>query len=252
MNLSSAQIIEYFHLAFLEVLQARISQERYVVKGDVNLRYFFDSHRYSEDIDLDAVEIEPWKLEEVVDGVLGSNPMQLLLRRCGLALGPISKPKQTETTQRWKAPITASGRREPTRTKIEFSHREADPRRVLEAVPDRVVAPYALRPPTTLHYTAAAAIEQKILALAKRSETQARDVFDLELLLRQHSDAIQPRDVELSIVEMAMERAVDLPVEAFAAQVMPFLDPHISELYKERLAWTQMQSYVVDRLGELR
>lgn len=251
MDLSETQIIEYFHLAFLDVLQARLGQERYVVKGGVNLRYFFGSHRYSEDIDLDAIDIEAWKLREVVDGVLSSTPMQLLLRSGGLTLGSISKPKQTETTQRWKAPINARGRREPTRTKIEFSHREADPRRILEAVPDRVVAPYALRPPTTLHYTASAAIEQKIVALAKRSETQARDVFDLELLLRRHRGAIEPRALESSIVEMAMEKAIDLPVEAFAAQVMPFLDLDIAELYTEPRAWEQMQSYVVDRLGEL-
>ena len=55
MKLSDAQLIEAFHLAFLQVLQARVQQEHYVLKGGANLRYFFDSVRYSEDIDLDAI-----------------------------------------------------------------------------------------------------------------------------------------------------------------------------------------------------
>src|SRR5437762_1943608 len=82
------------------------------------------------------------------------------------------------------------------RARIEFSHRANDARRILEAVPDRVVAPYALRAPTMLHYTAEAAIEQKIAALALRSETQARDVFDLELLFRGHREAVIAGQIE--------------------------------------------------------
>ena len=44
--------------------------------------------------------------------------------------------------------------------------------------------PYGLTSPTVQHYGETAAIEQKIAALALRSETKARDVFDLDLLLR--------------------------------------------------------------------
>jgi Nucleotidyl transferase AbiEii toxin, Type IV TA system len=174
----------------------------------------------------------------------------LLLRSGGLAISVLSKPKQTDTTQRWKASIQAEGHREPIRSKIEFSHSEADPRRALEAVPDRVVTPYALRPPTMLHYVAAAATEQKIIALAKRSETQARDVFDLDLLLRRHPD-VQAGAIGADTVNAAIERALDLPAEAFTAQVVPFLDPDIVEIYEGPRAWAQIQSYVVNRLGEL-
>jgi hypothetical protein len=49
-ELRDAQVVELFHLAFLQVLQARLDQARYVLKGGANLRYFFDSVRYSEDI----------------------------------------------------------------------------------------------------------------------------------------------------------------------------------------------------------
>lgn len=247
---TDAQVLEFFHLAFLQVLPTRLDRTHYVVKGGANLRYFFDSPRYSEDIDLDAVAIEPWRLEEKVDQALASPAMGVLLRADGLALESAGKHKQTETTQRWKPAIAVRGNRESVRTKIEFSHRSADSRRVLEATPDRVVAPYALRAPTMLHYTAAAAIEQKITALALRSTTQARDVFDLELLLRRHRGAIAPGEIEREMLEDAADRALELPFEAFGDQVLPFLDPEVAELY-DRDSWEQIKSFVLERLMEL-
>src|SRR5712692_3034326 len=97
-----AQAIELFHLAFLQVLQGRLNQDLYVLKGGANLRYFFESVRYSEDIDLDAHGIEVWKLEETADGVLESPALKTLLRVGGITIAEIAKPRQTETTQRWK------------------------------------------------------------------------------------------------------------------------------------------------------
>jgi predicted nucleotidyltransferase component of viral defense system len=249
---NDAQIIESFHLAFLLVLQTRLDQARYVVKGGANLRYFFDSPRYSEDIDLDAVGIEPWQLEAKVDEVLASPAISILLRAGGLTLGEATKPKQTATTQRWKPVLAVAGRRAPTRTKIEFSHRAADPRRVLEAVPERIVAPYALRPATTLHYTAEAAIEQKVGALARRSETQARDVFDLELLLRRYGPAASPSAIPYTVMDVAIERALELPFQAFRDQVVRFLDADVAEIYDQREAWERTQTFVAERLTELR
>jgi predicted nucleotidyltransferase component of viral defense system len=251
-RLTDAQVIEFFHLAFLQVVQARLDQSRYVLKGGASLRYFFGSLRYSEDIDLDAVEIEPWKLEPKIDEALSSPAMGILLRSEGLALDQVTKPKQTATTQRWKPMVTVAGRRSPVRTKIEFSHRSADPRRVLEAVPERVVAPYALRPPTMLHYTAPAAIEQKVTALAHRSETQARDLFDLEMLLRQDPEAVTVGAIAPSTLDLAVERAFELPFQAFTDQVVRFLDAGIVELYDNPTAWGSMQVFVAERLMELR
>jgi predicted nucleotidyltransferase component of viral defense system len=173
-----AQVIELFHLAFLQVLQARLDQARYVLKGGANLRYFFDSVRYSEDIDLDADQIEAWALTEKVNGILASPTIDAVLRSGGLAVDGFTKPKQTDTTQRWKVAIAVSGRRETVRTKIEFSYRNGERRHVLEPVAGRIVAPYALRAPTVQHYTADAATEQKIKALAGRSETQQLFVAD--------------------------------------------------------------------------
>lgn len=137
-------------------------------------------------------------------------------------------------------------------TKIEFSHRGSDRRRILESVQDGTVAPYALRAPTVLHYTAPAAIEQKISALAYRSATQARDVFDLDLLLRRHRDAIGRGEIDLAVLAVAVDRVFELPFEAFRDQVLRLLDRETIELYRDRATWEQMQTFVADRLLELR
>lgn len=242
----NAHVIELFHLAFLQVLQARLDQSRYILKGGANLRYFFDSVRYSEDIDLDTDQVEPWALTEKVDGVLASPAIDAVLRSGGLAVDGFTKPKQTDTTQRWKVSIAVSGRRETVRTKIEFSHRNGERRHVLEPVAPRIVAPYALRAPTMQHYTAEAATQQKIEALAGRSETQARDVFDLDLLLRRQP--LTAETIDPKILEQAAERGLALPFAAFRDQVLPFLDPEVAELYGTPATWEQMQLFVTDTL----
>lgn len=244
--LNNAQITELFHIAFLDVLARRLDPARYVLKGGANLRYFFESLRYSEDIDLDISGVEPWGLEEKVDGVLDSGAMKALLRVGGLAIAEFSKPKQTTATRRWKVAIEASGRPDLVRTKIEFSNRNGEKRYRLEAIPSHIVTPYALRSPSVQHYTEDAPTEQKIKALAGRSETQARDVFDLDLLLRRRPLAAGSLDSQLLID--AAERALRLPFAAFRDQVLPFLEPDVVELYETEGAWEQMQTFVAGKL----
>lgn len=241
-----AQAIEMFHLAFLQVLHTRMDPSRYVLKGGANLRYFFHSVRYSEDIDLDLAGAEPWVVTQKVGELLESPALTIILRAAELEVATITDPKQTETTQRWKVSIRAPGHDDPVRTKIEFSNRNGDDRYELEAVPQSVLGDYPLRPPSVQHYTVAAAVEQKTRALAGRSETQARDVFDLDLLLRSHQPS--PGDVDRSILKEAAERAVGLPFGAFRDQVLPFLEADVADLYDEA-AWDQMQLSVVEKLG---
>lgn len=248
MNLRPAQAIEFFHLAFLQVLQGRLDQRRYTVKGGANLRYFFASVRYSEDIDLDVSGVERWDLEERVDGALASPALAVLLRGGRLTVVDRTKPKQTATTQRWKVALSLEGQQDPLRTKLEFSSRSGDDRYILEAVPGRVVAPYALRPPSLQRYLAEPAVEQKILALASRNETQARDVFDLDLLLRGNPALTSTSSAGLR--EQAAEQALELPFPAFRDQVLPFLDPDVAELYEDPDAWEQIKGFVVERLLE--
>ncbi len=97
------------------------------------------------------------------------------------------------------------------------------------------------------HYQAPAALEQKVRALAGRSETQARDVFDLALLLR--TTTLAAGAVETDVLEHAVERGLALPREAYLDQVLPFLDPEVAELYPEA-AWASMRDFVAGKLLE--
>lgn len=250
MDLSKVQVVEFFHVVFLDALSRRVDPARYVLKGGANLRYFFGSQRYSEDIDIDLRGGGPWSLEEKVDRVLSSGAMKALLRVGGLAVSEFSKPKQTDTTRRWKVGIEAQGHSDLVRTKIEFSNRNGEQRYRLEPVPARIVEPYALRPPSMQHYIDDAPTEQKVEALQDRSETQARDVFDLDLLLRRRPLPVGSLDSQL--LAGAADRALQLPFAAFRDQVLPFLEPDVVELYGSEAAWEQMQTFVAEKLEEAR
>lgn len=247
MDLIPARTIECFHLGFLAVLRTRLDEGRYVLKGGANLRYFFASVRYSEDIDLDIAGVPGWKLEEQIDKTLSSDALNIVLRAAGVRVlaDEVTKPKQTDTSRRWKIPVTAAGLSQPVRTKVEFSNRNGEDRFGLETVPGEVVRPYAMRPPSAQHYYLAPATEQKVYALAGRPETQARDVFDLDLLLGR--GPLGEGSVPAGVREAAAEAGLALPYDAFEDQVRPFLDPPVAALY-DAAAWSQMQEHVVTEL----
>ncbi|HEX5927899.1 MAG TPA: nucleotidyl transferase AbiEii/AbiGii toxin family protein [Solirubrobacterales bacterium] len=249
-TLSGPQATEFFHVAFLDVLSRRLESDRYALKGGANLRYFFGSVRYSQDIDLDVEGVPAWRLNEKIEALLSSPQLAILLRGNQLEMVERSNPKRTDTTQRWKIGLTASGHAELIRTKVEFSYRGAGGARRIEPVPRRIVEPYALRSPLVPHYVEDAPTEQKVLALAGRSETQARDVFDLDLLLRRSPLASGALDSR--VLAVAVERAMQLPYAAFHDQVLPFLEVGAVELYEGEAAWEQMQAFVAERLEEAR
>ena len=118
--ITEAQTIECFHLAFLQVLLRRMNPGNVAVKGGANLRYFFDSHRYSEDIDFDVVAGEAWKLSEVVDETIEGPALSGILRTTGIRVAHTNKQKQTSTTQRWKLLLATPAIKQPVSTKIEF------------------------------------------------------------------------------------------------------------------------------------
>ncbi len=246
MRLGRAQAIEFFHIAFLAVLSTRLDPARYVLKGGANLRYFFASERYSEDIDLDLIRPVPWGLEDQVQAVFASPALRSLLAVGSLALTDYPSAKQTETTHRWKLGIEAAGESLPIRSKIEFSNRGEGGSYKLASLPESVVEPYALRPPTVQHYDAPTAVAQKVAALAGRTQAQARDVFDLELLLRRGTAV--PRHLDPPLLEAAGERALEQDYATFRDQVLPFLEPGAAELIGSAGAWEQIQTFVAGKL----
>jgi predicted nucleotidyltransferase component of viral defense system len=244
--------IESFHLSLLRMLEARLNRANWVVKGGVNLRAWFGSRRYSEDLDLDVVKCAPQVLRERFDKVLGSRALAAVLTTQGLEITRTSKPKQTDTTQRWKVELKAAGVSVPLHTKIEFSRRRGRQEEyALESVRPDIVRPYGIPAPTANHYTARSAIRQKIQALAGRAVTQARDVWDLDHLIRTTNADPRPlpRDVRAVLPE-AVERALSVGYATFKSQVVPYLAEEDQSIYGTRDAWDRMCELVVERLAE--
>jgi predicted nucleotidyltransferase component of viral defense system len=253
MALSARQSIEVFHLLFLRALLAKGEDKRLIaLKGGCNLRFYFGSVRYSEDIDFDVSVIARTTLLHKVDRLLASPLVVSPLKAQGLEIVERSAPKQTETTQRWKVALRAQGIEAPLRTKIEFSRRDAIQGTSFESIDAGLARGYGLTPVLATHYTAAAAIAQKIHALAGRTEPQARDVFDLSLLLaRPETSSLELGRSAKRWLADAIDRAMSISYDAYRSKVVAFLDSEQLDLYDGRAAWDAMQDAVVTRLEAL-
>jgi predicted nucleotidyltransferase component of viral defense system len=251
---TAVQHLEAFHLSLLRIMEARLDRATWVVKGGVNLRAWFGSRRYSQDLDLDAIGSAPHVLRERFDKVVLSRPLLELLTSQGLEIVRTSRPKQTDTTQRWKIEVRAAGVSVSLHTKVEFSRRGTrEDDYALEAVRSDVVRPYGIPAPTANHYTASSAIRQKIRALAGRSETQARDVWDLDHLFRTTNADPRPlpREVQAAVPD-AVERGLSLGYDVFKSQVVPYLSEADREIYGTPDAWDRMCELVAARLEEFK
>src|SRR5262245_14046789 len=146
------------------------------------MRFYFQSVRFSEDLDLDVVTMSKEALENRVDRLLVSPMIASPLKARGIVIQDISKPKQTDTVQRWKLEVASPSTSIRDRTKIEFSRRTTVESAVLERVDEQIAADYQLPPFLANHYKCADAVRQKVHALAERDLPQPRDVFDLHVL----------------------------------------------------------------------
>jgi Nucleotidyl transferase AbiEii toxin, Type IV TA system len=246
--LSDRQIVELFHLQFVRLLCAGPDKDRFAIKGGCNLRFFFESVRYSEDIDLDVARLPVHVLKEKVTRILGGPALALPLRSRGIAVVEASAPKQTETTQRWKVVLSAEGRSLPLHTKIEFSRRGTKEDSKVEPVAASVLAEYGLMPVLAPHYPLAAAIRQKIGALIHRSTVQARDVFDLSVLVAKAGGNVEVLRSTRAQIPKAIERCMEVSYDDYKAQVVSYLKPDQIEALGSREAWDTLQSQVVEFL----
>jgi hypothetical protein len=86
-------------------------------------------------------------------------------------------------------------------------------------------------------------------ALIGRREIQARDVFDLNLLLsQQNEDWINMLDTRGIDRRAAAGRIMEIPYEQYVARVVTYLIPEHVEIYGTEEAWRAMQERVVDFL----
>ncbi|HSN15773.1 MAG TPA: nucleotidyl transferase AbiEii/AbiGii toxin family protein, partial [Anaeromyxobacteraceae bacterium] len=237
-------------LHFTRLLCAGPDKLAFAVKGGCNLRFFFESARYSEDIDFDVTERVPvHALKDRVAGILSGPALTLALRNRGIEVAAVSAPKQTETTQRWKVALSVTGHPLPLPTKIEFSRRGATEEAVLEPIAPGVLEEHQSMLFLAPHYPAAAALRQKVRALAGRREVQARDVFDLgSVLIPRVGGRIEELRSGRTDLRAAMERAMTLSYADFKAQVGSYLRPEQLDAHGTPEAWDAMQMLVVDYL----
>ncbi|MEX2582138.1 MAG: nucleotidyl transferase AbiEii/AbiGii toxin family protein [Gemmatimonadota bacterium] len=250
--LSPVAAREVVHLLILQELSGVRGGDVVTVKGGVNLRLFFQSVRYSEDIDLDGIPDASSAIRGCIKGIFRDRALLLRLRRMGIrGLDPGEGPnKDTETTFRYKFGVLVGGVRHPT--KVEVSYRDPYPgdRAVLEATDARLVSRYGMEPIPARRYVREAAIRQKIDALGGRNQVQARDVFDL------HALGAGAADVDLlsflagglgrSRLEESYKRALEITYGEYEGQVLEFLEADARARYGSESAWDEIRLEAAD------
>lgn len=246
---SDKQAVELFHLLLLQQLGHRLDKKLYALKGGSNLRFFFRSVRYSEDLDLDVQTVAKETLRKNVNQILGFQGFIQILRSHGLEISFVSEPKQTATTQRWKIHLRLGDLELPT--KIEFSRRGFRSGTAFEPVDPEISRLHGLRPILATHYTLETAFTQKIEALIGRSETQARDVFDLHLLLDGGAQGTELTPAVRKDLRLGCENAIGIRFDDFQGQVVAYLAPEYQDYYRTPAAWEKLQGNVVEKLEAL-
>lgn len=251
--LSARQIVELFHLLFVRALFGGLpDRTRIAIKGGINLRFFFQSVRFSEDLDLDVNTISKETVENRVDRILKSPQLLAPLKARGFIVKDITKPKQTTTVQKWKLTVASLDGATEERTKIELSRRDDVDAATSESIDAELAKAYSIPSFLATHYATAHAVRQKIHALADRSETQPRDVFDLTLLLAR-ADAPTSLDEEArGWIDQALTNTASLTYDRYVSLVIAYLDPAHAELYGSEEAWNAMQLDLSRRLEALK
>ncbi len=254
MAIPSFELRESFQLAFLRHLHARLSPSRaYAVKGGICLRFFHRSPRLSQDMDLDIVPDFPVStLQNAVDSILEGRAFAASLIGQGITRLEVRKPKQTQTTQRWKISLFMSVG-EPLPTKIEFSRRQEDIRTAVAAPDAELLRRYRMTPFAARFYDATTMAAQKVGALAAASRYAARDLFDIHHLLR--VVLVKPVEVaalvESKIVENAADKVTAFSYGDFKEQVLPYLSGEMMDLYRDAAAFEQQKAEVEEDLLEM-
>ncbi len=244
MNLyEPTQLIELFHLEFLRWFGQKAPLSKFAVKGGVNLRLFFNSIRYSEDMDIDIRGIEVFRLKEWVFHIIKNPSFKNNLKTFGVqnVIPPNSEAaKLTETTQRFKIHLFSTAG-EDVFTKIEFSKRGFTGIPMIAHVPDKTLRAYQLAPLITAHYDIGGAIVQKIQALCLRKITQARDVFDLYWLSPQISaENLAAIHLSSSVKSKATENIFAVTYPNFKDTVLPYLISPEKKFYNSEKIWDQI------------
>lgn len=251
----SFELREYFHLHFLRHLSLRLQGRAYAVKGGTCLRFFHRSPRLSQDADLDVIpQVRVKTLQDAVDSLLGSRSLLASLLPKGIVRLQATKPKQTETTQRWKiALVLEAGVSLPTR--IEFSRRQEKLLYTTGIPSPELLSRYGMPPFAAQFYDAPHMAAQKIRALASPSRYAVRDLFDLYHLF--HVVSVKPEEIpNLPGMEEALrkasEKAGEFAYSDFKEQVLPYLTETMMALYQDADEFERIKEEVRETLNRIR
>ncbi len=243
-------------MEFLRWFSRKIKPDCFCLKGGVNLRLFFKSIRYSEDIDLDIQKVGVDKVKDVVMEILSARGFLDSLKSFGIEriVPPdIIKAKQTQTTQRFKVHLlTSSG--EDLFTKIEYSRRGLKGTVVIEPVSAQILRSYKMAPLIVPHYDGGSAVVQKIQALAQRTVLQARDIFDLFVLSSQYDEAMTGRGGAISkaALKTAYENIFMLEFAQFRDTVVAYLGEDDQKVYSSPEVWDEIKLKTAHFIEELK
>jgi predicted nucleotidyltransferase component of viral defense system len=243
-------IVEQFHLLFLIQLGRRLDKTLFVLKGGCNLRFFHRSIRFSEDVDLDLDQVDVHVLRDKVRDVFASRPFAQILEARGIRIHHTTEHKQTDTTQRWKLGLVVDRSAVPLPTKIEFSRRAVEGDVVFGSVDAALIRAYQLPPVMVAHYGAGAAFRQKVGALARRRQIQARDVFDLHHLIATGAASGATRVIDPADLQRARANAMSVDFGTFKSQVLAYLPPDEQARYDSPSVWDTLVLEVVEALGD--
>lgn len=246
--MQARQCVELFHLLFLDQLGRKTDKQGWALKGGCNLRFFFHSIRYSEDMDLDVGDVPAHLLRERVNAILSSRPFRDILSVKGLEIEHATEAKQTATTQRWKLGLRSPVAESPLPTKIEFSRRAAAGETVFGPIAAELTREHELTPIWANHYDARSACSQKLGALVGRSVVQARDVFDLHVLLPRLDPTCSPELPDGMDLRGIEERVLSVDFGVFKSQVISYLPPDLQARYDAPETWETIVLETVERL----
>lgn len=262
--ISATEAREAVHVLLLRQL-GRIRDGRAVIlKGGVNLRLFYGSPRYSEDMDLDGEPETRLAIRGAIRGIFEDRGFLDSLRRLGLrGLDPKEGPnKDTEVTFRYKFHVLAPGD-QSYGTKVEVSFREREGvDSFVAATPDTGRTEKYLPNDagfSVQRYDRPSALRQKIAALAGRTRIEARDIFDINLLLGSRGEPFQEqqlvtflaRTVDQATLRLAHERTLQLEYPEYESLVVRFLEDDVREAYRSESKWDELRLRAASLIEEI-
>ena len=242
--------VELFHLVLLDMFGRKVDKKLYALKGGCNLRFFFKSFRYSDDMDLDvSTTLSKDKLQVIMSRILGAETFKKILDVKGIKIQDKSSPKQTDTTQQWKFTLVIPLSSVPLHTKIEFSRQGMKTGLSFDSVDSNLIRTYELAPILANHYQREDACVQKVVALATRPQIQARDIFDLYFLITSGVNIAVVNEKAAKYISKAKDNVWDVSYDIFKSQVVSCLQPEHQAQYSSRELWDNIILTVSNTLG---